>query len=257
MPLREALKTDVAVHCVLLFVAAYAINGSLHEGAHALTAFALGVPSTLYHFYADIALSQASEQQRALISVAGPLFSIIFGTAFLLAYRKNQGSPYQLLFLYLATFGVSIFLGNLVSISFVGDFSRAAALLHLPMPARYAITTLAASLLAVFMFFIGRELRGWASPSTRMTAVIKAVVLPVALGTLLVVLVYLPMPARFAAATISSSSFWIFAALGTFLAPPTNDAEVRRLTPIWTDLAITVGAVIVVRLLVPGFRFVP
>jgi O-antigen/teichoic acid export membrane protein len=42
--------------------------------------------------------------------------------------------------LYLSVFGVGTFFGNLMSTSFVGDFSAAAIALSLPMTVRYAIS---------------------------------------------------------------------------------------------------------------------
>ena len=110
----------------------------LHESAHAFAAYALNVPFTLFHFGVDVALDRATLMQQAVIGVAGPLCSLLIGIICWFGYKHARGLRSELLLLYLATFGLGAFFGNLMSAAFVGDFSRAAMALRFPMMVRYA-----------------------------------------------------------------------------------------------------------------------
>jgi hypothetical protein len=243
------------VRCVALFVGGYAINATLHECAHALTANALGVPATLFHFYANIDRVHSTDGQRAVIAVAGPLFSLAFGAVFWIVYKKCVTAAGRPLFLYLAIFGLSIFLGNLASISFVGDFSRAAAIIGMPVLARYIITGGALLLLASFMFFAGREIvSAIPGPAKVSVAAVCLIVLPTLIGTALLVVVYLPMPQRFVGATVGSAVFWIFATLGVLTARVPEQPSAQTAAT-WLEIAVAAAAILVVRALVPGIHF--
>ena len=58
---------------LVLFATAYTVTTIVHELAHALTAYALRVPSTLFHFAVHIDRAHGTLNQRAVIGVAGPL----------------------------------------------------------------------------------------------------------------------------------------------------------------------------------------
>ena len=58
---------------LVLFATAYTVTTIVHELAHALTAYALRVPSTLFHFAVHIDRAHGPLNQRAVIGVAGPL----------------------------------------------------------------------------------------------------------------------------------------------------------------------------------------
>jgi hypothetical protein len=107
---------------VILLAATYLINGIVHESAHALMAYALNVPFTLFHFAVDLARDRGTLMERAAIGVAGPLCSLIIGLICWLFYKRVRGSRSELVLLYLAVFGVGTFFGNLMSTAFVGDF---------------------------------------------------------------------------------------------------------------------------------------
>ncbi len=252
-PTEPATCVQTIVRCVALFVAGYTINGTLHEWTHALTARALGVPATIFHFYANIDEVHATDIQLALIAVTGPLFSLALGTAFWLAFKRGTAVR-RPLFFYLATFGINIFLGNLASISFVGDFSRAARLLGVPVLARHAITGCALLSLAVFMFWVGRELRdGVPSPANSLGTALCLVVLPTLIGTALVIVIYLPMPPRFISATAGSSAVWLFTAIGVFARRTPSQPPARAAT-VWLELVVAALAALAVRALIPGVQ---
>ena len=114
---------------------------------------------------------------------------------------------------YLSAFGLSIFFGNLMSASFVGDFSDAAMVLDVPRTARNLVSFAGALSVAAILFMVGRELRRWTPQHVdRLAAAISIVVLPVLAGTALVVLVNqpMPMPVSFLAARAGEGAFWAF-----------------------------------------------
>jgi hypothetical protein len=119
---------------IVWFAAASMVTTILHELAHACAAFALGVRSTLFNYSADLDLTpaQAATNLPALIRVAGPVFCLGFGMLSWLAFRRLRGSAAEVPLLYLSVFGIGTFFGNLMSTSFVGDFSAAAVALRLP-----------------------------------------------------------------------------------------------------------------------------
>ena len=127
---------------VILFSAAYLIIGIIHEAAHAVTAYALDVPFTMFHFAVDVARDRGSLTDHATIGVAGPLCALIIGLVCWLFYSRSKGSRSELMLLYLATFGVATFFGNLMSAAFVGDFSRAAIALRLPASGKLDVRSL-------------------------------------------------------------------------------------------------------------------
>jgi hypothetical protein len=243
---------------ILWFATAYTINQILHELAHALTAYSLGVPSTLFHFYVDLDQGRATLGERALIGIAGPLFSLAFGTLCWLAYRRGKGSAAEMPLFYLSVFGFSIFFGNLISASFVGDFSKAAVALGLPRTARYVATATGVLSLAAVLFWAGRELRRWMPADTGpVRGTLGIIVLPALIGTALVTLVNQPMPGGFIGARAAEASFWIFAAAG---------ALVKRRDPYagsgispwrWLDLGLFLLVALIVQVMAHGIPFVP
>jgi hypothetical protein len=247
-----------ALRPIVLFAAAYTLVGILHEWAHALTAYALKVPSTLFHLYVQLDQADGTLNQRAVIRVAGPLFCLAVGLVCWFAYRKVKGAHAELLLLYLAWFGVATFFGNLMSTPFVGDFSGLARALQLPMLVRYGAGFIGLLSLCALSFLMGRELSKWAPQGvSAFKATFGLIVIPAIAGTAIVVLIYLPMPSDFAVARIGESSFWIFGAVGTFIIRKRPTASRRDLKVSWADFAVLLVAVLVLRLMVGGIALVP
>src|SRR5215831_4310686 len=114
----------VEARAALLFVCGYSINASVHEAAHALAAYKLGIPARLFHIYASVDLSSASIHDQAVVRAAGPIASLLFGALCWLGYRVARGKWAELPLFYLAVFGIAMFLGNVLSTATVGDFSN-------------------------------------------------------------------------------------------------------------------------------------
>jgi hypothetical protein len=242
---------------IALFAAAHMIVGILHEWTHALTAYAFKVPSTLFHFYAQIDRTTGTLGERAVIRLAGPLFCLGVGLVCWLAYRKAKGSRPKLLLLYLAWFGTATFFGNLMSTAFVGDFSGLALVLQLPMPVRYALSLAGMLSLCGISFLVGTELRKWAPAVGSAQATVGMVILPAIVGTAIVILVHLPMPLGFAAARVAESCFWIFGAVGTWIRREKSEPGSQDLRVGWADFALFFMAVFILRVMAGGIAFVP
>ena len=245
---------------IVWFAAASMVTTILHEFTHACAAYALGVRSTLFNYSVDLDLAQAqaATYERALIGVAGPLVCLAFGAVVWLAFRRAHGSAVELPLLYLSVFGVGTFFGNLMSTSFVGDFSAAAIALRLPMRVRYAISVIGALSVAAVHFWAGRELARWVPADVgRVVGMLGIIAPPVVLGTTGVILVNLPMPPASVAARVAEASFWLCAAVGALVTRRHFDNGTEGLELRWADGAVVLLAVLAVRLMVRGIPFVP
>jgi hypothetical protein len=248
----------VELRPTLLFFSAFAINASVHEAAHACAAFLLAIPAQLFHFYATVDLSRASILDQAVVRAAGPIMSLALGALCWLAYRAARGTWRELPLFYLAVFGVAMFLGNVLSTAFVGDFSNAAIAAHIGMPIRIAITVLGWVLLVAFALFAGRVLRGWSTSAVAgVRPALELVLLPAAIGTAAIIIIYQPMPLNDALARVSEEAFWLFVAIGV---APRSSREARGEHPFAVrrgDWILAITAIALVRLLALGVPLVP
>ena len=243
---------------IVLFASAYTIIGILHESAHALTAYALKVPSTLFHLYVQLDRADGTLNERAVIRVAGPLFCLAVGLVCWFASRKAKGARTELLLKYLAWFGIGTFCGNLMSTPFVGDFSGLAQAFQLPMAVRYGVGLAGLLSLCGFAFLMGTELRKWAPAGVgRAKAMIGVIAIPTIVGTAIAILTFLPMSSAFAISRVGESTFWIFGAVGTLISRKQPAESSRGLGLGWVDFIILLVAVLVVRWMVGGIAFVP
>ena len=257
---RSSDRRGLVLRPIVWFAAASMVTTILHESAHAGAALALGVRSTLFNYSANLDLTpaQAASNVPALIAVAGPLVCLTFGIFSWLALNRARDSAAALPLLYLSVFSIGTFLGNLMSTSFVGDFSAAAAGLRLPMTARHGIAVAGALAVAALHFWAGRELVQWVpSHIGRVVGMLRIIALPVVLGTAAVILMNQPMPRASVNARIAEASFWLFAALGALVTR--RDSQRGRVSYAlrWADGGVTLLAILAVRLMVRGIPFIP
>src|SRR5262245_11441409 len=97
-----ATVSGVVLRPVLAFIGAYVLTTSLHELAHAATAYWLGVPSTLFHFYVDVDLTNQTPYVQGLVRASGPVFSLVLGVLCWFLHRAVRGSWLELPLFYLA-----------------------------------------------------------------------------------------------------------------------------------------------------------
>ena len=248
-----AQKWSLVARLALWFATAYTIVILVHEGAHAIVARMAGLHATMFHFWVDIDRNN-SMWQRAAFGTAGPASSLILGLVAWLGYRRGRGSAIAVPLLFLAVCGVSNFFGNLMSTAFVGDFSNVALWLGLPTWVRYALSVLGLVMVGCVLFLGGYELcRGPLAGWSRIATAGLGVVVPVALGTMLVVVINQPVAIPgFAAARFGEAAFWMFAAAGAALPAPAVVQSPRLDGLSWPDVMIALVVLLIVRLLVPG-----
>jgi len=246
----------IAFRPTLLFVVAYALNVTPHEIVHALTSYSLGFNSTVFQMWVNPDSAQASPNQLAIIAVSGPLFSLIVGMVCWLLYLwRFRERPSGLAFLMMAMVGIYSFLGPLAGAALGGDFHIAFTFLDISTTVAYVFSAIGFVLLPCFMYYMGRELIRW-SPLKfgRAKAVTCTALAPWLLGTLLLLLLYWPLPRFLVGSTIGGSAFWLFAVLGAALAfRARRPAEIIPSLTYW-DLMLTIAAVAMVRLLAGGIR---
>ena len=244
---------------VVWFVTAYTIITIIHEAAHAVTAVALGIPSTLFNFWVNHDFSHASAGERAAVGIAGPTVSLFVGVVCWFIYRRVRNSAAGLPLLYLAAIGVANFFGNLMSASFVGDFSAAAVVLGLSQTARYAASVTGAVALVAILFATGRELRQWTPEVGRIAVVLGAVTAPALVGTAIIIVVNQPTPmgSSFMTARLGEASFWLFAAFGALFRGQHQRADDACLGIGWLDASAATAAILAVRIMAHGIPLRP
>jgi hypothetical protein len=214
----------VACRPTLLFVVAFALNVTPHEVVHAITSYLLGFDSSVFQMWVNPDSAEATPRQLALIAVSGPLFSLTVGlVCWILFQRRSRDSPSGLAFLMMAIVGIYSFLGPLAGAAFGGDFHVAFTFLHFPKPVGYLISAMGFILLPAFMLYMGRELLRW--PPLEFScakAVACTTLVPWLVGTLLLLLVYWPLPGFLVVSMLGGSVFWVFAVLGATLSFPTK-----------------------------------
>jgi hypothetical protein len=242
------------------FSAASMVTTIVHEVTHACTAFAFGVRSTLFNYWADLDLTpaQAASNLPALIRIAGPTICLVLGVLSWLVLKRSRGTAGEIPLIYFAVFGIGTFFGNLMSTAFVGDFSAAAVALNLSTTARYLSSVVGALSLAAIHVWAGRELVQTVPAQVgRLAGMLGVIVLPVVVGTTVVILVNQPMPAASVSARVAEASFWVFAAAGALTTGRRSANGAGNLRLRLTDVAVMLFAILVVRLMVRGIPLVP
>jgi hypothetical protein len=247
------------VRPTIWFTAASIVSVLSHEWAHALMAHAVGKAAEMHQYWVDWDWLTATVSQRAIVGVAGPMFSLALGLLFVVLYRKFAQSFAGLPLLFLSTIGVAIFFGNLMSTAFIGDFSNAATVLGLPVSVRYGASIVGAAASAAVLFWQGHELRRLApSNAGRVYGAIGVTAIPVIIGTAFIILINQPTPSDmgFASARIGEAAFEFFAVAGALMTRA-GGSRMSVLRPSWTDAAVLLLAVFAVRVMAGGIRFEP
>jgi hypothetical protein len=256
------LKSDVSpswgVACrpTLLFVVAFVFNVTPHETVHAITSYLLGFNSTVFQMWVNPDSAEATPTQLAIIAASGPIFSLAVGLAcWMLWQGRFRDGASGLTFLMISMVGIYSFLGPLAGAALGGDFHTAFRFLHVPKPVGYLTSATGFILLPSFMFYMGRELLRWAPHEFgRAKAVACTTLIPWLVGTLLLLLVYWPLPGFLVGSMLGGSAFWAFAVLGAILGFPTRRPVETISSFTRSDLILTIAALAMVRLLVNGIR---
>jgi hypothetical protein len=251
-----AYLIGVAVRPTLLFMAAFTLNITPHEAAHAATGYMLGFSSTLYQMWVNPDAATATPRQLIAIAVAGPIFSLTLGLISWLLYRQRYSrKPIGLLLLMLAIVGFYLFLGPVAAATFGGDFNVALRFAGASKLLMNVVSVSGVLSLPALMYFMGKELSSWAPPwYSRSKALLCTTIGPWLIGTALVTLVYLPLPRVLIVSNLAGSVFWVFAVIGAILAGRAAPAARPACSLIRTDLIVTAAAFLMVRFSVHGVR---
>jgi hypothetical protein len=255
---KQLLRPKIFVKTILLFFSANALTLSLHELAHAFTAWLLKVPSTLFQFYADIDQNEATISDQVIIAASGPLFSLLAGGSSWIFYKRSNTITAKLFLFYAAIVGISTFFGNLFSTALAGDSSKVTRLLHFPEPLKYFISGLGILALISFMFVAGRKFLNiglFEEPQKTLTT-INGLAIPWLLGTGLLILAYAPLPPHFVTDIVASSVFWSFSIIGAATGrPAAHTIHFSKLSVSTMDIVLFVMSVVIVRILALGIHF--
>ena len=194
----------------------------------------------------------ATPRQLIAIAVVGLIFSLTVGLISWFLYRQRYSrKPSGLLLLMLAIVAFYIPLGGSIG----GDIHLALRFGGASKLLTNAISIVAVLVLSTMMYFMGKELSSWSPPLfSRSKAVLCTTLGPWLIGTVLITLVYLPLPKFLIGPNLAGSVFWVFAVIGAILADralPTA-RPIRSLTR--TDLIVTAAAFLMVKLFVQGVR---
>jgi hypothetical protein len=246
----------VAARPTWLFAAAYALSITPHESVHALTGYLLGFNATIFQMWVNPDRAAATPHQLAIVAAAGPLFSLIEGAICWRLYASPfRLRPSGLIFLLLALVGIDSFLGPMAGAALGGDFHMALQFLGAPGWVGLVVSCIGIVFLAIFMFRMGWELAGWVPREFgRINSVLCATVFPATLGTLLILILYWPLPGMLINSTIAGTAIWIFAVIGA--AWGFKRSQPGRILHPWTraDLVIAIAAVVMVRVFAMGIR---
>lgn len=247
---------STAARPTVLFLAAFAFNISPHEAVHAIVAYFLGFSSTLFQMWVNPNAATATSSQIAAIAASGPIFSLIVGGIGWPLYVRYKQKPAGLFFLMFAIVGIYSFLGPAGAAAFGGDFHTAFQALDVSKGAQHGASVAGIVILAIVMFFMGRELAAWAPPEFgRLKTVASTTVSPWIIGTLLTLIIYWPLPGFLVGSTVSGSVFWLFAVIGAALKARGTGPHLGSMIPIGRfDLILTAAAIAMVRILALGLR---
>ena len=244
----------------LLFFSALVTNFILHELSHAIAAYLLHIKSSMYQLYVNPDSAHASLSQNIIIAATGPVFSLCLGLLFWWVYKKQSFSSIKLFSLYGAITGVNIFFGNVFATSFAGDFHNVELFINLRQTVCYIISGIGLLALITFMFYMGKQLMLFYLPfkTTKATMILYMIVMPVILGIALLLLTYSPLPPNSIPNRIIESMFWIFAVIGALRFKQEENTLKTNLSQMnWFDISLTIGVIIVVRIMARGIDFNP
>jgi hypothetical protein len=244
-PESRLKNLSTAVRPSVLFAATFALVTTPHEAAHAITAYLLGFNLTLFKMWVNPDAASPTPWQSFAIAVAGPVFSLVVGSAGWILYKTRfKQCRAGLLVLMLAIVGMYSFLGPMAAAALGGDFNVAFRAAGVPRFASYVVSTVGFICLPVFMGLMGRELLRWARPhDTRVMSVLIMTLGPWLLGTSLVLLIYWPLPKFMIGPNIVGSIFWLFAVAGaTFSKASPRYADAGSALTL-TDVIATIVAI--------------
>ena len=154
--MKESQK--IILNSTVLYVITFILTTIIHEFGHAIIGYINGSNPILHHNYVEhLKINNLPVYKKVLVSMAGPLFSLIKGflTGFMFLKTKKQ-SLYKLFLLWFSILGFSNFLGYLMTgpIFQKGDIGKVFLLMNIPLILQLFIAIIGAAIL----FYLGYKL---------------------------------------------------------------------------------------------------
>ena len=239
----------------ILYLVAYILTVMVHEFSHAIMAKVMGIPAVVFPFYTNISRTMGSVTDKAMISIAGPFVSVIAGLICLFLFRQAKNTSLKLFLLYAYILGVSIFLGNMFSASMAGDFNRFFNLLGYQQWIKIIVTAVGLLGLVAFMYYVGKSFTKFtlSEKYSKRETIMSTIIIPWVLGTLIYIVVLLPLPGELITGIMASSIFWIFSAAGARFHKMKSDEPLLQFTKTTlAELAMLILCVVLIRMVSYG-----
>lgn len=197
-------KLYVILNSTILYTITFLITTIIHECSHALLGMLYGSDPVLHHNYVEhFSISHLSVMQQVIISLAGPIASLIQGLLAGWAYLNTQKQrPLHLFLLWFSVLGFSNFFGYLMTgpLFQAGDIGKVFLLLRFPLFTQIIFAVLGATILFVIAYkltvpFLQFSYRHkWvADQQSRMKFSFNIIILPWIMGSAIVTILYLPI----------------------------------------------------------------
>ncbi len=158
----EVKNKSLEINSILIVISTTIIGTILHELAHFLMASYYGLKPELHHNYVEYLTENATELQNTIIAGVGPLFSLVFGTIFLLISVKIlKPSLSKLFILWLGMDGILSFLGYILiaPIAKNGDTGKVFDFLNIPTSISVVIAVISFAIIIYLFSNLAKEFR--------------------------------------------------------------------------------------------------
>jgi len=234
-----------AAKCSVLFFNACLLHGVGRELARGVTAWTLGLPNTVHHYFIVFDRQPETSAQYNLTALASTLFSAIVAVASTWLYTRLRSAAARLFAIYLAGFSGMAVLASFMLAASEGAVHDVAVLAGVPMVLQISLSIVGGVLLAMILWRTG----------SRLQPPLETIVIPFAVTMALRAVVYAPAPWPVALMMLYSSSYWLIAIAGALWYARRGEAEPRDPGPVslwFSALALPLLLIAIVRSLVIG-----
>jgi hypothetical protein len=249
------------VSSTVAFVGAFTLTTLLHELGHFVSYLAFGGRPVLYFNRVEADDSTISLTGVVVSAMAGPVVSLVQGLLCAWWVRaRGLNRRLDLFVQWLALFGFINVFGYLMltPLSAVGDTGKVAGLLGVPTWLSVLISVAGIALLLVTVIRQDTHFRGFlhGEPGTRERArwINALVFVPIVAGSVVNVAFAFPIPAVLSAVYPATSSLTVLAGFAAMqqVRRPELPASPAAASGSWAWVAVTVGLLVINRLLVRG-----
>jgi len=214
----------VFTNSLMAYVSAFILTTIIHESGHFLAYRVLGESAVIYHNYVQVQAQNLSLQIKVIAALAGPVISLVQGIIFaLIVIKRRKNNAGDLMILWLSLLGFINFFGYLMltPLSTDGDTGKVAELLHMPYFLRITIALIGIAILIIVILRIGKYFSAFIPQGKeiveRRKYINSLIIFPIVAGSLINVLLALPVPVFLSIIYPATSSYVILSAYGVIL----------------------------------------